>query len=58
MIKDMTKRQGIKWVKISHEARNVYVVAFGFAGNIKAFKVQSGPKTWSEVAAKNWLDDQ
>jgi hypothetical protein len=53
-----TKRNGIKWVKITHQARNVYVVAFGFKGEIKAFKVQSGSKIWAQIAAKNWLDDQ
>jgi hypothetical protein len=54
---EITKRQGIKWVKITHRARNDYIVAFGFQWNVEAFKVQSGSKSWAEVAAKNWLDD-
>jgi hypothetical protein len=58
MNNEQTKRQGIKWVKITHKARNVYVCAFGFRGEIKAFKIHQGSKNWMEVAVKNWLDDQ
>ena len=57
-MKEVTKRQGIKWVKITHEARNVYVVAFGFKNDIKAFKVLKGSKMWAEIASQNWLNDQ
>jgi hypothetical protein len=55
---EQTKRKGCKWVKITHKARNVYVVAFGFRGEIQAVRVNSGSKTWAQVAAENWLDDQ
>lgn len=58
MGKETTKRQGCKWVKITHKARNVYVVAFGFKGNFEATRVNQGSKVWAEVAAKNWLADQ
>ena len=58
MIKETTKRQGCKWAKITHKARNVYVVAFGFNGDIKAVRVQSGSKSWMEIAVTNWLNDQ
>lgn len=55
---EITKRNGNKWVKITHRARNHYVVAFGFAGDFKAFKVLSGSKMWAGTAAQNWLLDQ
>jgi hypothetical protein len=55
---ESTKRQGIKWVKITHIGRNQYTVAFGFQGSLKATRVMSGSKVWSQVASKNWLDDQ
>lgn len=57
-MKEVTKRQGFKWVKITHIDRNSYVVAFGFKGNFKATKVLKGTLIWSEVAAENWLKDQ
>lgn len=55
---ETTKRKGIKWVKITHKARNVYVVAFGFQGNFKAFRVNSGSKDWMQIAVQNWLNEQ
>jgi hypothetical protein len=58
MGKEITKRQGIKWVKITHVSRNHYAVAFGWAGNLKAVRVHSGPKGWAHIAADNWLADQ
>lgn len=58
MTKETTKRQGCKWVKITHKARNAYVVAFGFRGQLQAVRVNSGSKTWAEVASTNWLNDQ
>ena len=58
MSTEKTNRQGIKWVKITHTGRNQYTVAFGFNGNLKATRVMFGSKVWSQVASKNWLDDQ
>ena len=58
MTKEITKRQGCKWVKITHVGYNKYTVAFGFRGDIKAIKVNSGSKVWSKVASENWLNDQ
>lgn len=57
-MKEVTKRQGCKWVKITHVGRNSYAVAFGFNGDIKAVRVIKGSKIWSQVASENWLNDQ
>lgn len=55
---DKTEREGMKWVKTTHSGRNLYVAAMGFRGSFAATRVLQGHKTWSEVAAKNWLSDQ
>ena len=57
-MKEVTKRNDVKWVKITHVGRNSYVVAFGFNGNFKAFKILKGTKAWSEVSSENWLNDK
>lgn len=31
-MKEVTKRNEVKWVKITHKARNVYAVAFDWKG--------------------------
>lgn len=55
---EKTIRSNGKWAKVTHVARGKHAVAFGWAGQFQAVKVQSGNnKDWANIAAHHWIND-
>lgn len=55
---ERTIRNRFKWAKISHRARAVWVVAYGWNGELNSVRKHTfRNNSAAMIAARNWIED-